>query len=413
MSSYNICLLRESADDVFDERIDYCRAFMRMDEHKVSQINYKEIYINHGPKGTFKIIEDKIRKNNTDIVFISLGSGYEFPIEFFFDLRRKYFMVLYIGDDEHYFDKHHRYYSQAFDLAWTTSKPSVMRYRMYGVDAIASPPFYDLRGIKKISCEKKYDVCFVGIVRGKIGREEYLKYLMDNKVNVEVFSGGGMTLSKDEMNRVYSSSKIGLSFTGLSISSCLDKDITINRRIKQIKGRAHEIALTGTFVLSEYAPGIEDFFEIGSEIDVFHCEEELHSKVKYYLANDAVREKMALKAYNRVINDCDEVKGVSTLMSVTDAKIKNKKTGNSSIPIYKDPIFKKAYSSFHLFSMFEFMLKGMPKKALHELMEYAKYPLLDGGVFIWHAENYAQRLLANTKWPRTLIELLKKYRNKV
>ena len=37
-----------------------------------------------------------------------------------------------------------------------------------------------------------------------------------------------------------------------------------------VKGRCQEIALSGGFVLSEYAPGLEDLFDIGTEIDVFN-----------------------------------------------------------------------------------------------------------------------------------------------
>ena len=412
MRSYNICVLRDLAEGNYNEQLDIYRSLSRMGGHKISQINYRELYDLHGPQIALKKIAHELKKNDSEIVFFAQGYEYNFPIEFFSELRREYFMVLRVGDDEHYFDKHHRYYAQGFDLVWASSRPNKVRYELYGIDAISSPPSYDLRSLKRSPCEKVHDVCFVGNVKGKIGREKYLKYLVDNKINVEIFGEGTRegAVSRDEMNRIYASSKIGLSFTGLSISSSLDKDITVNQRIKQIKGRSHEIALTGTFVLSEYAPGIEDDFEIGNEIDVFYFEKELLSKVRYYLENDTVREEMALKAYNRVIHNCDEVKVSTEIMSIIDAKIelKNKRISNSDFTIYKDPIFKRTFSSFHLFKMFEFLSRGKLRVAFDELMVFVKYPLFDGGVFLWYLKNYIIGFLGDINWLRNLVQSFKK-----
>lgn len=411
MRSYNICVLRDRVEENFNEQLDIYRSLSRIGGHKISQINYRGLYDLHGPKIALKKIRDEIKKNDPEIVVFAQGYEYDFPIEFFSELRRERFMVLRVGDDEHYFDKHHRYYSQGFDLVWASSIPNKMRYELYGVDAISSPPSYDLRNNKRLSCEKVNDVCFVGDVRGKIGREKYLKYLVDNKVNVAVFGEGtpGGAVSRDEMNRIFASSKIGLNFTGLSIRSSLDKDITVNRRIKQIKGRSHEIALTGSFVLSEYAPGIEDDFEVGNEIDVFYCEKELLSKTRYYLENNAIREEMALKAYKRVVHDCDEVKVSTKVMSVIDAKIelKNRSPDISDFRIYKDPIFKRAFSSFHLSKMFEFLPRGMPRAALQEFAICMKYPFFDGGVFLWLVKIFIVRNLADIKWLRAFVRKMK------
>ena len=321
-------------------------------------------------------------------------------------------MVIFTGDDEHYYDKSTRYYSQGCDLVWAASRQGAMRYESFGIDTMVSGALFDFRDIDKSSYEKIYDVCFVGIVSGKVGREEYLKHLQENGINVVIFGEGtsGGKVSRKELYRLYGSSKIGLSFSGVSFNSCLDRDITINRRKKQVKGRTREIAFTGAFVLAEYAPGIENEFEIEKEIDVFHSKEELLSKVKFYLNNDVIREKIALNGHNRALRDYEEVNGWKRLMEIIDAKIKTKKNNldHSSTIIYKDPIFKKAYSSFHLFKIFEFVLKGMPTATFHELMEYAKYPFFDRGVLIWYFENYAVRKLTKIKWLRKVVELIKR-----
>jgi len=411
MRSYNIVYLggeRNKTSQYYGINLE--RSFNRLGDHRVSKIKYKEIYQQYGPVVAAKLISDELSKNNAEIVLICQDCDYEFPIEFFFGLRSRYFLIMQVGDDEQIFDKCTRYYSQAFDLVWTASSKSVARYKLYNVDAVSTPPAFDLRSVKNFSCEKIHDLCFVGSVQRKIGRKEYLNHLLKNGINIKIFGAGTSagTVSRNEMNRIYASSKIGLSFTGISPTipgRGLDGDITINQKIKQIKGRAHEIALTGTFVLSEYAPGIEDHFKFGDEIDVFHCKDELLSKVKYYLGNEIVRERMALKAYERAILICDEVRVCKKLMDTIDAKIirKNEPFITTNNIIYKDPIFNRAYSSFHLFKTFEFILKGKPRIALNELSIYLKHPLFDAGVFRF----YVRRVFVGIKWLFILVQKLK------
>ena len=409
MRSYNIALFSDAHDFIdYDMGTNTLRALNRIGEHKTIHIDYKNLYRQHGPNETISVINESLIRNKVDIVIFGLDSEYEFSVEYFAELRSSYFMVMYVGDDEHYFDKSSRYYSQAFDLVITAGRPSAERFKYYGVDAIPATPPFDVSKIKNSSNEKIYDVCFVGATDNKIGRKEYLDHLIENNIDVKIFGYGtpGGVVSRDEMIRLYRSSKIGLNFTGVFVSNCLDTDITINRRLKQCtKGRTHEIAMTGAFLLSEYAYGMEDNFDIGPEIDVFHDKDELLSKVKYYLKNSRQREEMANKAFEKVIQECDEVAVWKRYLAVIDEKMTIKNKANISVNIiYKDPIFKRAFASFHLLRMLDFMLRGMPKVALDEFAVYMKYPLFDGGVFL----QYVKRYLANISWLRNTVRKFKK-----
>jgi hypothetical protein len=415
--SYNIALLAGSLDFVdYDMGVSIVRAFTRIGGHNITHINFREIYELNGPNKAVGIIESELRKNDVDIIIYFLSNDYEFPIEFFSGLRKHYFMVMRIGDDETRFDKSTRYYSQAFDLVNPLSEVLVKRYALYGVDAFSSHPGYDVRSMKNPSCEKKHDVCFIGVVGNKVDREEYLSYLVENKIDIKIYGYGtqGGIVSRDKMIKLYGSSRIGLELTGIATNAGLDKDITINRRIKQVKGRSREIALTGAFVLSEYAPGIEDIFHIGSEIDVFRDQDEMLKKISYYLENEDQREAMARKAFKRALHDCDEVEVWKKNLEMIGNRleIKNSATWNKNTRIYKDPIFKRAYSSFHLFKMLESIKKLKLRLAVEELGIYLKYPIIDGGVFFF----YGKRLLANISWLRNSVRKIKKllsHENKV
>ena len=405
MNSYNIVLLSGSFDSSFEHGmgINFYRALKRIGEHSVTHIDYKKIYDLNGPRMAVGVVNEELRKNDADIVIFSFDSDFEFPIEYFSELRNHYFTVMYIGDDEHYFDKSSRYYSQGFDLVMTLGPISVSRFELYGVDAMQTYIPLDSTAVKDLSREKVYDVCFVGNVHKVIGRKEYLGFLADNGVNVEVFGYGtvGGVVSRPEMNRIYASSKIGLSFAGVATGSGFNWDLSINKRIGQIKARPVEVAFTGSFVLAEYAPGIEDYFKIGEEIDIFRDKDELFSKVKYYLDNEAEREEMAAKAFKRAMNDYDEVNAWKRFLKTIDSKINAKERLKTKIqlPIYKDPIFKRAYSSFHLFKLFEDIFKFKPRLAWHEFLTYIKYPLFDRGIFVFLARGYFARM----RWLRSLL----------
>jgi spore maturation protein CgeB len=71
------------------------------------------------------------------------------------------------------------------------------------------------------------------------------------------------------------------------------------KNVEQIKARNFEIPGTGGFELSQYAPGIEDYYTIGSELAVYSNLDELKVMIKYYLFNDNVREKIRLSGYKR------------------------------------------------------------------------------------------------------------------
>jgi len=409
--SYNIAVLT-STPRLVEYRMpdNVVRALNRIGGHKIIEIDYKDIYRLHGPSKAEEMVSEILHKNKVDIVILCLGDSYEFSIEYFSELQAQFFCVLVSQEDEHNFDKSSRYYSQAFDVVTTVGQLSVDRYKLYRIDALPYYGGYDTWDWRNLSFEKNYDVCFVGAVDNKIGRNEYLSHLIENNINVKIFGSGSPegVISRDAMNEVYCSSKIGLNFTGVTFSG-LDRDISINHRIQQIKARAQEIAMTGTFVLSEYSTEIGKLFEIGSEMDVFHNKEELLSKVEYYLENEEEREEMAFKAYKRAVCDYDEVNVWKNFMAEFHKRIeiKSKSSNLAKNIIYKDPIFKRAFSAFHLYQMLGFLLNGRPRNALAEFVVYMKYPFFDGGVLLHYTKRHVVSFLGSIKWLRSLVQKTK------
>lgn len=90
-----------------------------------------------------------------------------------------------------------------------------------------------------------------------------------------------------DMNKIFYLSRINLNITLPSIETGLPQ------RILDIMG-------SGGFVLTNYQQEIEDYFEIGKEIEVFHDLDELLDKTSYYLSHENERLRIAMGGYQKV-----------------------------------------------------------------------------------------------------------------
>lgn len=67
--------------------------------------------------------------------------------------------------------------------------------------------------------------------------------------------------------------------------------------------RIYDVLLTGSFVLTEYRPILEEEFEIGKHLDVFRSKDELRDKVRYYREHPEEREVIAREGQRRVLEN--------------------------------------------------------------------------------------------------------------
>lgn len=77
----------------------------------------------------------------------------------------------------------------------------------------------------------------------------------------------------------------------------------LSKRIpEQVTTRSVEIPATGALFLAERTAGHQELFKEGVEADYFEDDAELTDKVRYYLANDAVRERVARAGQARALH---------------------------------------------------------------------------------------------------------------
>lgn len=93
--------------------------------------------------------------------------------------------------------------------------------------------------------------------------------------------------SKLQMPQIFALSKINLNITARPIRTGLPQ-------------RIWDVIGAGGFLLTNYQSELEDYFEIGKEIDVFGSEQELLDKAAYYLGHEKERMEMSKRAYEKV-----------------------------------------------------------------------------------------------------------------
>ena len=98
-------------------------------------------------------------------------------------------------------------------------------------------------------------------------------------------------LSQIEMIEMMNRTKIALNFSSSAGSP----------HLKFLKGRVFEIPATGALLLTEKCEGIEEYFEVGSEIDIFDNSDELLEKLRTLLSNNCLRDKIARSGKEKVL----------------------------------------------------------------------------------------------------------------
>jgi spore maturation protein CgeB len=192
-------------------------------------------------------------------------------------------LIGWFSDDQWRFDSFSKNLAKYLNFPVTTCRKALQAYRTLGFHPVfcqwgSNPRYYK----QTKDPETRYDVTFVGGCHG--GRPEFIDALRREGIRVKAFGRGwNKRISFDDMIRVFIESKINLNFSTSSVDPSL----------KQIKGRVFEIPMCGGFLLTEYASGLEEWFELGAEIACFTGVREAVERIRYYLGREEERRQVA------------------------------------------------------------------------------------------------------------------------
>ena len=348
---------------------DWCEG-IRANSGNYHFMDYVELYSDIGKKAFEEHVEGFMEEKKIDCVFIAFYSGdLTLDMNFLERLSKRSFLVMGFFDTEHYFEAVDRYYAQCADLVLLPDYLSKFRYELLNINALCTFSLIDKQYYKKLDAkEKSIDVSFVGDM-AKGNRREYIDYLSANSIPIKCYGHNTENgpVDFEKMIDVFNRSKININFTGAVDNSSLILGSGINNRIKQSKGRPVEIALCGGFVLTEYAPGIENMFEIGKEMGVFHSAEELAEKIRYYLRNESEREEIAQRGYERALRDYETRAGFSKLFDII------RKTKKEKHEIFLDDDFIRNYTSYRFCYLPKFAIDLKPLHLIQEITTVFRY----------------------------------------
>ncbi|HET9792697.1 MAG TPA: glycosyltransferase [Candidatus Angelobacter sp.] len=197
-------------------------------------------------------------------------------------------------DDSFKFFKVSRFIGGYYDAISTTYDYRLADYKAAGIKSACftqwaanahwmNPP--------KPASECRYKVSFIGTRYGE--RAEIVNQLRESGIEVECFGYGWRSgpIETAQIPFIMRDSIISLNFSAGFISS--------GGHDRQIKARTFEVPGAGGFLLTDAAPGLENVYRIGGEIEVFHGLEELKSKIRFYLEHLEERDRIAMAGYER------------------------------------------------------------------------------------------------------------------
>lgn len=216
-----------------------------------------------------------------------------------------------------------------YDYCMVPEKEAINKYIDVGANPVhiqmaANPDIY-----KPYPLKRDFDVTFVG--QNYLNRQEYIEYLINNKIDVRVWgpnwynalkskpgfinnmlfktklyrpvlsnSSIGPILSDDDLIKMYSRSRISLNFSEVQVQ---DKNYGEGSIKRHIRLRDFEAPMSGAFYMTGYQDELKDYYKIDKEIVCYDTKEELMEKVKYYLKNPEEAEAVRKAGHDRALKD--------------------------------------------------------------------------------------------------------------
>jgi len=201
--------------------------------------------------------------------------------------------VCWTTDDSWKYREVSRFVGKAYH-AMTTTYPEILPlYRRDGISPVLLTQWGASSDTLMPPLPSKacvYPVSFIGAPHGN--RSRRAARLKAKGIPVACFGHGwpSGSVAASEIPGIMQNSLISLNFSNAKGGH-------------QIKARTFEVPGAGGFLLTEYAPGLEQFYRVGKEIAVFHNMEELERQIRYYLAHPDERDAIAKAGYERTLRD--------------------------------------------------------------------------------------------------------------
>ena len=173
--------------------------------------------------------------------------------------------IVHFGDDDIHFEDRSRYYALFIDYCLIAQVDYISNYKKEGLlNTLPINCPLDIKKFMDLRLKKIYDLSFIG--QPYPSRVKIMRFLIENGIKINLWGNGW-------------------------------------HNVPHLKGRVFEVAACKSFQLVDYYKGYLRFFKEDEEIVMFKDRFELLKKIKYYLKNEKEREKIAERAYKKIIKN--------------------------------------------------------------------------------------------------------------
>jgi spore maturation protein CgeB len=144
-----------------------------------------------------------------------------------------------------------------------------------------------------------YKVTFIGSAHGE--RRARIQALRQCGIPVECFGYGweNGAIPASEISRIIRHSVVSLNFA----NGVREWQGLMPHTTRQIKARTFEVPGAGGFLLTEWCDGLDQYYEVGKEIESFGNLKEAAEKIRYYCDHPEKRDSIAQAGYTRTCKE--------------------------------------------------------------------------------------------------------------
>lgn len=239
-----------------------------------------------------------------------------------FDIPKDGGKTIYVSSDTHLGRKHRFDMASRYQYVFFNQKRALEEYtKLYQVNLPKAnkyvgwlPHAFEPEAYPNIPTLKKYDVAFIGHVQDPTRKN---------------FNGFSRTDALDRLFKEFPNFYYGSRHPAYPEKNMFEdaahhfseSKIVFNVSIvDDINMRTFEALGTGSFLLTNWLPTIEELFVDGKELVTYKTLDDMVEKAKYYLAHDKEREKIAEAGYKKVAKLHTYQNRIRTILDVIKTK---------------------------------------------------------------------------------------------
>lgn len=195
---------------------------------------------------------------------------------------------------------------KAFDLILTSLPNYVRDIERAGVKAKYFKLGFEKDILNKVFPQrKKYDTTFIGGFSLHHHQRAIFLEELATKTKFDIWGYGSSTLDRNSPLHQYHHGEV---WGKQMYKILLQSKITINKHDYFAKNYANNMRLfeatgCGALLITDYKDNLSELFRIGTEAETYKSVDELAEKIKYYLANDSKRDKIARAGQRRTLSE--------------------------------------------------------------------------------------------------------------